>query len=206
MKLNNEAFSLIENNDYSNIRLREINEVDLTKSLFRENLISSNPMKIYMKKYDINDNQLSIFLKGKKLNVLVSTNNTITTLEKPNWNNKNGIKPGIKVINCDYNSFLKISNDPHLFAYIGMSPIFSEEINYKIPEFWNETFKGKIGTTTIWASKKNIETGLHYDLTDNILHVISGRKKIILFPPSETKFLYKKEMKKHSGQMLFSSS
>ena len=44
---------------------------------------------------------------------------------------------------------------------------------------------------------------LHYDNSDNLLHVVSGKKNIILFPPSETKLLYKKVMKKHNGKMLF---
>ena len=42
----------------------------------------------------------------------------------------------------------------------------------------------------IWISSNKHDTGLHYDDEDGILTVISGQKDIILFPPSDSKYLY----------------
>ena len=47
----------------------------------------------------------------------------------------------------------------------------------------------------LWHSKKSIDTGLHYDITDNLLTLHSGKKTILLFSPSETKYLYNELMK-----------
>jgi hypothetical protein len=205
-KLNEHGMGFYENHDYSGVELREINEDGLDSDSFRMQFIHSNPIKIHMKEWSITDRELAQKLKGRKLSVLVSTNNTITSLEKPGWNKRDGVKPGVKIRNCDYLDYLKTTLDHNIYSYVGMSGIFPDEIGYKIPKFWKETFKGVMGMTTIWASHKNIETGLHYDLSDNILHVVSGRKKIFLFPPSETKYLYNDIIPKHTGQMIFSST
>lgn len=42
----------------------------------------------------------------------------------------------------------------------------------------------------IWISSNKHDTGLHYDDQDGILTVINGEKDIILFPPSDSKYLY----------------
>ena len=42
----------------------------------------------------------------------------------------------------------------------------------------------------IWISSNKHDTGLHYDDQDGILTVIEGEKDIILFPPSDSKYLY----------------
>ena len=42
----------------------------------------------------------------------------------------------------------------------------------------------------IWISSNKHDTGLHYDDEDGVLTVISGEKDIILFPPSDSKYLY----------------
>jgi len=49
-------------------------------------------------------------------------------------------------------------------------------------------------TYNIWISSGTHDTGLHYDDEDGILTVISGEKDIILFPPSDTKYLYPYEV------------
>jgi hypothetical protein len=205
-KLNEKGMELYKNHDFSKVELREIHEFDLNSNSFKMKVINSEPIKIKMEKWNISDRELANKLNKRELSVLVSTNSTITSLEKPDWNQENGVKPGVHVKNCNYLNYLKTTLDPNIYSYVGMSGIFSDEIGYKIPKFWEETFKGQIGMTTIWASHKNIETGLHYDLSDNILHVVSGRKKIFLFPPSETKYLYNDIIPKHTGQMIFSST
>ena len=42
----------------------------------------------------------------------------------------------------------------------------------------------------IWINFSNVFTSLHYDEHDNILLQIKGKKRIILYPPSERKYLY----------------
>jgi hypothetical protein len=42
----------------------------------------------------------------------------------------------------------------------------------------------------IWISSGKHDTGLHYDDNDGILQVISGEKTIVLYPPSDTPYLY----------------
>ena len=43
----------------------------------------------------------------------------------------------------------------------------------------------------LWITSKCADTGLHYDDKDGILCCLSGRKEVILYPPSDTKYLYK---------------
>jgi len=42
----------------------------------------------------------------------------------------------------------------------------------------------------IWINFSNVFTALHFDESDNILLQIKGRKRILLYPPSERKYLY----------------
>jgi len=42
----------------------------------------------------------------------------------------------------------------------------------------------------IWINFSNVRTALHFDELENILLQIRGRKRILLYPPSERKYLY----------------
>jgi hypothetical protein len=42
----------------------------------------------------------------------------------------------------------------------------------------------------VWVTSNRHDTGLHYDDEDGILTVMEGEKDIILFPPSDTEYLY----------------
>jgi len=42
----------------------------------------------------------------------------------------------------------------------------------------------------IWISSNKHDTGLHYDDEDGVLTVVSGEKEVVLFPPSDSKYLY----------------
>ena len=46
----------------------------------------------------------------------------------------------------------------------------------------------------LWISSNRHDTGLHYDDEDGILTVVEGEKDIILFPPSDTEYLYPYEV------------
>eukprot|EP01064_Diplonema_japonicum_P027498 TRINITY_DN3989_c0_g1_i1.p1 TRINITY_DN3989_c0_g1~~TRINITY_DN3989_c0_g1_i1.p1 ORF type:complete len:289 (+),score=39.69 TRINITY_DN3989_c0_g1_i1:39-905(+) len=47
-----------------------------------------------------------------------------------------------------------------------------------------------ISNINIWCNTGRTHTGLHYDLQDNLLVGLKGRKRILLFPHSESKHLY----------------
>ena len=42
----------------------------------------------------------------------------------------------------------------------------------------------------MWLGYDGVASSLHYDMGDNFLSVISGKKHLLLFAPSETKHLY----------------
>ncbi len=66
---------------------------------------------------------------------------------------------------------------------------FFEEFkkNIPIPDIIkNEDIKN----TNFWLNNGNIESGLHYDEHDGLLCVLSGKKIVTLFPPSDSKYLY----------------
>ena len=46
-------------------------------------------------------------------------------------------------------------------------------------------------STNLWVTGGSLQSGLHYDSHYNSLTVLSGTKTIFLFPPTETKHLYK---------------
>ena len=74
----------------------------------------------------------------------------------------------------------------------------SGKINNKIKDIMKEYIKFPYNTQidtdkfgyNIWASSGYCDTGLHYDDEDGILSVIEGEKNIIMFPPSDSKYLY----------------
>jgi hypothetical protein len=71
----------------------------------------------------------------------------------------------------------------------------NENIKNKISKHVNFPNDNRIKQDTnynynVWISSNKHDTGLHYDDEDGILTVISGQKEIILFPPSDSKYLY----------------
>ena len=122
-----------------------------------------------------------------KANIMVSKTNTIHSV------NKSG-NTTMLIINGKYEYFNILNNSPNYYCYIGMMPLDKEKFKYFINNDWNifaNTNNNK-NDIYLWHSKKNIDTGLHYDITDNLLTLHSGKKTIMLFPPSEKKYLYNK--------------
>jgi hypothetical protein len=78
--------------------------------------------------------------------------------------------------------------------YIGQKPI-NTTLGDKIPSFISDSFPTDKINSYLWFSLlKNdttyIESGLHYDITHNILIQIKGTKLVRLFKPSDAKHLY----------------
>ena len=61
----------------------------------------------------------------------------------------------------------------------------------KLPEII-KNYKGEYNYN-VWITSNYTDTGLHYDDNDGILCCLSGTKEVILYPPSDTKYLYKLE-------------
>lgn len=53
----------------------------------------------------------------------------------------------------------------------------------------------KINNYNFWYSPKKMDTGLHYDDNNGILCVLSGKKTVYLYPPSDIKYLYPYDLK-----------
>ncbi len=67
----------------------------------------------------------------------------------------------------------------------------------RLPELENDLeepayFRGirRLLVIMFWMSATEPTTSLHYDRNDNLLTQIKGRKRVVLFPPSESRFLY----------------
>ena len=85
-----------------------------------------------------------------------------------------------------------INNNKHLYFYIGMNNIERDDPFYKIPNFddldYHSCFQYR---TFLWINfNKSINSGLHYDSKDNILHVLHGKKRVLLSSPYNIPFLY----------------
>ncbi|ELU09952.1 hypothetical protein CAPTEDRAFT_190856, partial [Capitella teleta] len=64
-------------------------------------------------------------------------------------------------------------------------PVLSRDIT--IPPFFD---KQKFFSSVFRISSRKIQLWTHYDVMDNILIVVSGRKRVVLYPPSDALFLY----------------
>ena len=163
--------------------------VKTTKKTSAVNYWFSNKIKnnkpFLMKKifidYDIN------FLNNEKIIIWKSDNDTesIRTNFKKFYNSK---KDNNYIITAeDYthgksNNNIKNKMKPHInFPLDNRIDICDD--NTKIV---NENNYGY----NIWISSGIHDTGLHYDDEDGVLSVIEGEKTIILFPPSDSKYLY----------------
>ena len=148
---------------------------------------------------DSNINKITeTFLENtlNKINLLASKTKTIVTADKLN-------NTTITIINGNYKYF-NILNSSAYYSYIGMSPLDKTDFTKFINNRWESSAKTAKNDIYLWHSKKNIDTGLHYDITDNLLTLHSGIKQILLFPPSETKYLYNDQLNNIQNYGIFS--
>lgn len=52
------------------------------------------------------------------------------------------------------------------------------------------SFNNELRNRFLWVNFGNIASNMHYDTEDNMLVQIQGTKRVLLFPPSEKRFLY----------------
>ena len=115
------------------------------------------------------------------VNLLLSKTGTFNPVNKSD-------NPTMQIVNATYHDFVQLRKlDYH--AYIGMSPLSKRDFTPYLNRDWTEYVNRREcpNNVYLWQSHKPTETGLHYDITDNLLKVHSGHKTVLLFPPSETK-------------------
>jgi len=94
--------------------------------------------------------------------------------------------------------FSEIDHDLNNYVYtvpyfIGNDRVhFNDELRNYISDSVNipDIIKSDDTQYNIWITTGNHDVGLHYDDNDNILSVLKGTKNIILYPPSDSKYLY----------------
>ena len=111
-------------------------------------------------------------------------------VDKPCWNNryrnqKIKLFPQIEFQKLSQ----KISEEPQLnyVAFITLSARSSLLDNITKPDLLE---KQNINSINFWYSYGNLHTGLHYDDYENILVLVKGTKRVFLYPPNQSKFLY----------------
>ena len=112
--------------------------------------------------------------------------------------------PTMQIVNATYHDFVQLRHSDYN-AYIGMSPLSKRDFTPYLNRDWAAYVArtGRPNHVYLWQSHKPTETGLHYDITDNMLTVHSGRKTVLLFPPSETNYLYNAPLtnSRHAGYL-----
>lgn len=135
------------------------------------------------------NNKPFIFKNKCNINYIDILKDEIVTLYD---SNQNTTDTNITTFNKFYNS--QINNKYMItteYYDIGKS---NHNIKKKIKKYIKFPIESKILVNTydynIWASSGVHDSGLHYDDEDGILSLIDGEKEIIMFPPSDTPYLY----------------
>ena len=88
-------------------------------------------------------------------------------------------------------SEIKQQSDLNHVAFIPFLDRLSLFSDCDLPQILNGR---QLNSVNLWYSYGKIHTGLHFDDYENILVVVKGNKRIFLYPPSETKFLYSQSL------------
>jgi len=114
------------------------------------------------------------------------------------WDNGNNKVPTLK---DTYSNFIK-NKTPNQYI-ITLNNYYPGSLNQKIKDIYKDKITPPEHINkhnleydfNIWISSEYNDTGLHYDDVDGILCVLKGKKKVILYPPSDTNNLYPIKMK-----------
>jgi hypothetical protein len=66
--------------------------------------------------------------------------------------------------------------------------------DWSIPGFWRDCFEDAAFRVPMWltfAGEQGVTSALHFDYYENVLIQIAGRKRVLLFSPSQTPYLYR---------------
>ena len=78
-------------------------------------------------------------------------------------------------LNVNYVAFIPFLERTSIFADIAIPNLLGKQT---------------LDSINLWYSYGRIHTGLHYDDYENILVLVKGNKRVFLYPPNQTKFLY----------------
>jgi len=123
-----------------------------------------NSTNIYIKK--IKENKKEVMRFSDALKIILAQH-------------ENKIKNGIVIQMCQIITGNWFSRGQPILATLKNDIIIPDIITPK-----------KIVEVNFWAGSGNTITELHYDPTENLLSMITGRKNIVIFPPNQTKLLY----------------
>ena len=100
-----------------------------------------------------------------------------------------------------YINFLELNkNSNNLYLSEDLDFLSVNKLDKPIHDFFNKYFQsfGYIKTTAFWLGNNYTRTGLHYDKDNiNLLCQVHGKKKVILFSPSQTSNLYPNDKYDH---------
>ena len=110
-----------------------------------------------------------------------------TCFLKSDRNNKIKLFPQIRFQKLSQ----KINKYPQLnyVAFVPLSARMSLLADITKPDLLEQQ---NINSINFWYSYGNLHTGLHYDDYDNILVLVKGTKRVLLYPPNQSEFLYSK--------------
>lgn len=135
---------------------------------------------INMSKTDITINDLQNIFNNDELLINSSINNFFTSNYIKEFNPKNCVETYMK-----FNDFLNMNKKITDYNYY----LIQENEKY-LNSIGIPSFIHNLKNRNLWINFGNVYTVLHYDCYDNFLWQIQGKKRIILYPPSERNKLY----------------
>jgi hypothetical protein len=117
------------------------------------------------------------------------------------WNSGEGVSVEDQMYFCHFEDFyhsgldnrylITLENYPPGHSNSAVKETLSEHVHF--PSHPEIETKNKFDFN-VWISSNRHDTGLHYDDEDGVLTVVEGEKEIILFPPSDSQYLYPYEV------------
>lgn len=82
------------------------------------------------------------------------------------------------------------------YYYLGQDEVAPKLLggDWSIPDFWSKCFTDNEFHPALWFTfgrDEGITSSLHFDYYENLLTQIAGRKRVLLFSPSQTPYLYR---------------
>jgi len=99
---------------------------------------------------------------------------------------------GVAVEPMGYDAYLRAvadTDEPGYYLRLALDGEFSDLLadDYQVPEYCRRRIMLK---KNLWVGARGASSDLHYDMTHNVVAQIRGRRRVILFAPSDTPYLY----------------
>ncbi len=133
-------------------------------------------LKNFIEPFDIKSTKIDNFLF--KFNILDGINDKLYNANIKDLINNNNNNQYLLTLDA-------FTNNDHIKSYLNDK---IKHPKYIIDNNLNRNYN-------FWYSPKKMDTGLHYDDENGVLCVLSGQKYVILYPPSDSKYLYPYDIK-----------